>query len=124
MAESRDVLDRLDDRRGLVVPHGGEAAVRDGPADHDRGEPELDERVDPRVVTPHVDEEDAIDPMLAEPAAVHLDLLLHRPDELEREPDRAGGELRLDACDQLHEERLERDRRRRTREHEPERIGT
>ena len=105
------------------MPNCWQYAVFDRSADDDGRKAETHELVDARVVDAQVDHQHAVDAVLAPPAAVDLDLLADVADELERECDRARGELRLDAGDELHEERLERERPRRPREHEPARVG-
>ena len=46
------------------------------------------------IVVPQVDDEHPVDPMLAEPAPVDLDLLLDGVDELQRQADRAAARAR------------------------------
>ena len=60
--------------------------------------------------------------MLAPPASVDLDLLPRVLHELERERDGPRRELDLDARDELHEERLERECSSRSSEDEPARV--
>ena len=67
--------------------------------------------------------EHAVDPVLAQPPPIDRDLLVDVPDELERQGDRARGELGLDAGEELHEERLEREGARRSGKDESARVG-
>ncbi len=80
------------------------------------------ERLDAGIVVAHVDDEHPVDAMLAEPAPVDGNLFLDGVDELQRQTERPWRELRLDSRDELHEERLERDRGRGPRQDEPARI--
>ena len=123
VAQSGQIPGRFSDDGGLIVPNCRQNVSLEGTADDDGGEPDAHELVDTRIVQPQVDDEHAVNPVLAEPSAIHGDLLVDVADELERQGDRARGELGLDACDELHEERLERDRARRSREHEAARVG-
>ena len=77
-------------------------------ADHDRRQLQPRERVDARIVDAQVDHQHAVDAVLAPPAPVDLDFRRDVVDHLEREPDRARRQLELDACDERHRERLER----------------
>ena len=123
VAERGEVAHGLDHRRCLVVPGGGERTVDDRAADHDGGQADRPERGDPRVVHAQVDHQHAVDAVLAPPAPVDGDLVLDALDELDRQRDGPGGQLGLDAGDELHEERLQRERLRRTREEQPARVG-
>jgi hypothetical protein len=123
MAERGEVADRFDDDAGLVVPNCWKSAVFDRPADDDRRQSETDELVDSRIDMAQVGDQDPVDAPLAEPAAVHLDLSFDRLDQLDRQGNRPCRELRLDARDELHEERLEGERSRRPREYEPTGVG-
>ena len=105
------------------MPNCRQNAVIDGSADDDSREAETNKLVDAGVVEAQVDDEHAVHPVFAEPAAVDLDLVADVADELERECDGARRELLLDPGDELHEERLVRDRPRGPCEHEPARVG-
>ncbi len=71
-----------------------------------------------------VDDEHPVDAPLAPPTAMNGNLLLGVGDHLDRECHRTQREHRLDAGDQLHEERLHGEGRRRSREHEPASVRT
>ena len=105
------------------MPDAGERAILERAADHDCRQPQPDELLDARVVFAQVDHQHAVDAPLGPPAAVDSTLLVDVLDDLDRQRDRARRELRLDAGDELHEERLERERRQRAREHEPAGVG-
>ncbi len=109
VAEGRQVFDRLRDERGLVMPDGRQCAALERAADDDGRKTELGELVHPRVDDPEVDHEHAVDAPLAPPAPVDGDLLVEARHELQHQSDRARGELGLDAHDECHEERLERE---------------
>ena len=100
----------------------GEPVCERSADDHGR-EAEAHELVDAGVVHAEVAHEDAVDTVLAPPAAVQGDLLLDVGDELKGQRDRARRELRLDAGDELHEERLERERAGGPRKDQPARVG-
>ena len=106
------------------MPNRWQRRSSSGPPTTTAGRPSAHELLDARVVEPQVDDEHAVDAMLAPPAPVDRDLLLDVLDELDRQRDRRGRELRLDAGDELHEERLERERAGRPGEHEPAGVGT
>ena len=108
--ECGEVLHRLGHDLALVMPNRWYLLIFKGAADDHGGKSKADELVDAGVVDAQVEDEDAVHPVLAEPAPVHRDLLLDVADELDRQSDRMLGELELGAGDELHEERLERDR--------------
>jgi hypothetical protein len=118
VAQGRDVADRLHDDSRLVVPNRRKCVVFDWSSDNDGRQSEPDELVDTRIVFPQIGDEHAVDAAFTEPAAVDLDLVFDGLDQLNREGDRSGRKRRLDAGDELHEERLEREGLGRPRQHE------
>jgi hypothetical protein len=97
MAEGGQVLDHHGHGAGVVAPHRREAAVVAGTADDHRRQPQLLQDQHPLVLDAQVDEEDAVDPPLGEPAPVGLDLGVVVGHDLEQQGDGAGGQGVLDA---------------------------
>ncbi len=122
VAERRQIMDGLVHGDGVVVPHRRQRSVER--ADDDRGEAQADETVHPGIVDAKIDHHHAVDPALGPPAAVDAHLLVDVVDELEGQPDGMSRQLRLDAGDELHEERLESEHPRRARNHQAARVGT
>jgi hypothetical protein len=114
------MVDHLGHRRRVVRP---DAAHRPGAADHDHRQPDPVQGGQPRVVRARIDDQHPVHPLLGGPPPVHGDLLVEVRDELQSQPETAGGQLGLDAGDQPAAEHLDREGRRRAQHHQPERLG-
>ena len=118
-------LDHRGHAGGVVGLDGGERAARPRPAGHHRGDAEAVDQPEPRVLDPHVGEQEAVDATRRDEPRVGLgvDLLVRRVDHLQQQRLVVGGEAALHAGQEADEERVDLERAEVAREDQPDGAG-
>lgn len=122
MPERREIPHRLRHGRGVVGPHGGEAAGERRMPDRDRGHPEPLDGRDPGIVGAEVHQDRPADEPPLPPGLLEPDLLLQGPYEPEQQRTRMLGQDALHARDEVHVERFEPEQPGRPADRQPHHV--
>ncbi len=116
------VVDDGEHRLAVVGPDPQRPGALARSAEHDGGQAERVQDGEPGVAQLEVDHDEAVDPVLGGPAAVDLDLGRGVLDHHQLQGDGVRGQHRLEAGQQLAEERLDADGPGRAGDHQSDRV--